>query len=136
MAARSLRRNPNQLETDAIKASQLINVLNNHAIGKLETLSDSRIAAARAALPYLRPALSAIEQTVHNADDTLTEEQLIDKFQAVIADNPGLLQRLNAVQAKLKPGVISADISGQKPSDNAASQSTGMQVQQSGKTGS
>ena len=105
MAARTRKIELDEGHKDSIRATQLLNVLTKHANSKRGKLDSTRIAAARAALPFLRPALSSIEQTVHNADDQLTEEQLMAKFQALIEAHPDLLQRLLAMQARAKPGI-------------------------------
>jgi len=62
MAARI--RKPHQDEVRAkIQASQLINVLQNHALGKTEELSQSRIKAIEVLLKKSLPDLSSIELT-------------------------------------------------------------------------
>ena len=62
MAARI--RKPHQDEVRAkIQASQLINVLQNHALGKTEELPQSRIKAIEVLLKKSLPDLSSVELT-------------------------------------------------------------------------
>ncbi len=105
MAARTNKIEHDEGTKDSIRASQLLNLLSNHAQSKRSKLDQTRIAAAKAALPFLRPALSSIEQTVHSADDLLTEDQLIDKFMTLAQAHPELLQRLLGMLAKANPGI-------------------------------
>ena len=105
---------------DDVTATQLLNVLKKHAISKKSKMGATRIAAARVALPFLIPSLSAVDQTLHSPDDELSEDQLIVKFQALIAANPDLLQRLLAVVAKSRPGVseVQAPVDPSYPQDD------------------
>jgi hypothetical protein len=107
MAARIRKIKLDDDHKDSIRASQLLNILSNHATSKRGKLSASRIAAARVALPFLRPALQSIEQTVHSADDLMSQEDLDFKFQALIDANPDMLQRVLARRAQANPGVSS-----------------------------
>ena len=94
MAARTRKPDHDQATKDAIKGSQLINFLTDQALGKKE-LSDSlslKIAAARAALPFLRPALQSIEQTNHEA--SRSAEDIIKDIQALIFAKPELMLTL------------------------------------------
>lgn len=106
--ARVDKRTLERVESDAQAAARLLLVLQKHAHSKRGKLSSTRIAAARAALPFLRPALQSIEQTVHNADDELTQDQIFAKFQALIEAHPDMLDRLIAMRAKANPGVAMA----------------------------
>lgn len=62
MAARLRPRHQDEVRAK-IQASQLINVLQNHALGTLEELSPSRIKAIEILLKKSLPDLSAIELT-------------------------------------------------------------------------
>lgn len=111
MAARTNKPEHDEATKDAIRASQLLNVLINHSTSKTGKLSASRIAAARAALPFLRPTLQAVEQTNVSPDDALTEDQIFNKLAALVQAHPDLLQRLLAVQAQAQPGVAAVELS-------------------------
>jgi hypothetical protein len=78
MAARI--RKPHQDEVRAkIQASQLINVLQNHALGKTEELSASRLKAIEILLRKSVPDLSAVELTGANGGpvETVTKVELV-----------------------------------------------------------
>lgn len=62
MAAR-IRKNHQDEVRAKIQASQLINVLQNHALGKIEELSPSRIKAIEILLKKSIPDLSSVEIT-------------------------------------------------------------------------
>lgn len=65
MAARIRKHHQDEIRAK-IKASQLINVLQNHALGKTEELSPSRIKAIEVLLKKSVPDLSSIEHTGDN----------------------------------------------------------------------
>lgn len=60
----------------------------------------TRMEAASIALPYLRPKLSAVEQTVINPEESMSEEQIVSKLEALIAGNPDIVQRALANVAR------------------------------------
>ena len=122
MAARTRKLRLDDKHKDDIAATQLLKILKTHAVSKSGKLSSSRIAAARVALPFLIPTLSSVDSTLHTPDDELSEDQLIEKFQGLIAARPDLLQRLLALQAKAQPGI----------SEAAATQQTGDNAQEIG----
>lgn len=55
-------------------------------------LQPSAVALLKARYDKLRPSLSAVEQTNVNPDDKLDDSALLDRFKALIAANPDLLQ--------------------------------------------
>ena len=104
-----LKRNPmSQAQRDSIALSRCEDLLDKQALGK-KRLSNATLAAIRIRYDKLRPALSSVEQTVHNADDLLTQDQIDERFQQLIDANPGMLQRLLARQAKANPGLTDTD---------------------------
>ena len=111
MAARTRKILHDDGTRDAIRATQILNVLEKHATSKKGKLAASRIAAARAALPFLRPTLQAVEQTNVNQDDMLTDDQVFNKLAALVQAHPDLLQRLIATQAQANPGIKQAELS-------------------------
>ena len=96
-------------QRDNLALTNIEMLLDKQIAGK-KKVSPARLMAARIRYDKLRPALSAIDQTVHNADDVLTEEQILLKFQNLIALYPDLLPRLNAIQGQLaSPPQLSTD---------------------------
>lgn len=63
MAARTLRPKHQDEVRTKIQASQLINVLQNHALGKTEELSASRLKAIEILLKKSVPDVSSVELT-------------------------------------------------------------------------
>ena len=53
-----------------------------------------RMQAANILLPYLRPKLSAVEQTNINPEDQKTDAQLRAELAAILAKDPSLLPKL------------------------------------------
>ena len=106
MAAR-LKRNHEEKTKDEIRGSQLINLLSQFANTGLyngKPVDSNRIAAARAALPFLRPTLQAVEQTNISETDKMSEEELLGWAQALITAHPELIPQLN-----LKPKPVQVD---------------------------
>jgi hypothetical protein len=64
-----------------------------------------RLQAAKTALPYLKPALSAVEQTVIEPAATKTDEELLQSIADLICANPDLVQRALALNAQANPSV-------------------------------
>ena len=62
MAARKRKINLDQKHKDSIRASQLLNRLTAHGLGKVQ-MSVSQVNACDKALSYLRPKMAAIEHT-------------------------------------------------------------------------
>lgn len=104
MAARKRKVELSDSWKEKISVSMLMNRLRDHIDGKVE-LESTQLKAIELILQRTVASLSSVEQTVHNADDQLTEEQLMAKFQALFEAHPGLLQRLLAMQARSKPGI-------------------------------
>lgn len=97
MAAR-IKRNHDEKTKDEIRGSQLINLLSQFANTGLyngQKIDSNRIAAARAALPFLRPTLQAVEQTSVNKLDTMSEEEMLAHALALITSHPELIPKMN-----------------------------------------
>jgi hypothetical protein len=58
---------------------------------EIKDISSSAVTLIKARYDKLRPSLSAIEQTNVNPDDKLDDSALLDRFKALIAANPELL---------------------------------------------
>lgn len=56
---------------------------------------DLRIEAAKAVAPYLAPKLSAVEVTERNDIDNFTEAEILERIQALLNENPELIEKLN-----------------------------------------
>jgi hypothetical protein len=101
MAARTNKILHDEDTKDKIAASQILKFLTEHTLtGKSTKRTESRIAAAKAALPFLRPALSAVEQTNIDPRDALTEEQILENISALLDAHPDLVQRALAKKAQ------------------------------------
>lgn len=68
----------------------------------VKELNAGAVQLIRARYDKLRPSLSSVEQTVHNADDTLSEDAIMQKLAALVEAYPDLLQRILAAQARAK----------------------------------
>jgi len=79
---------------DKIRASQLVNLLSDVALGKQPNVSEKRIQSAKAVLPFIRPALSSVEQTITDERDKLDEGTLLAELQGLFTAKPDLLDKL------------------------------------------
>lgn len=64
-------------------------------------LQPSAVALLKARYDKLRPSLSAVEQTTIEPAQQMTEDQILQKIQALIVAHPDLLQRALAMNAKV-----------------------------------
>lgn len=104
MAARKNLKHSDKTKDD-IRGSQLVNLLTQHALtGEYNghSVDSNRIAAARAALPFLRPALQAVEQTTVSETDKMSQEELLSLAQALITSHPELISQLNLAPKPLQ----------------------------------
>jgi hypothetical protein len=93
MAARKLKPHHQEEVKAKIQTSQLVNFLQAHALkGEESKIDPTRIKAAEILLARSLPTLSAVEQTSINPDDKLDDSALLERFKALIAANPDLLQ--------------------------------------------
>lgn len=70
---------------------------------KADTL---RIEAAKAVAPYMSPKLSAVEVSgQYDSGEELTETQLLERLQILIAEHPELIERLHAPDNRLAPTI-------------------------------
>ncbi len=78
---------------DAIRAELAAQFLENVMTAKRKPKSDQsiKVAAAKALLPYGKPALQSIEQTTADKFDDMNEEGLKDYILALIRSKPELL---------------------------------------------
>lgn len=81
---------------DAILRAKIENKLQDHLDGK-KRLSPTQLKASELLYARLRPVLSAVEQTVTDARDSLSEDQLLAQLSALFASKPALLARINAI---------------------------------------
>jgi hypothetical protein len=89
---------------ESIQSTKLINLLNDHIDGKIE-LSEGQRHSIKMLLDRSVPVLSAVEQTNVNPMDSMSEQQLIQQLQVLIAANPEiatqLLAQLNASRSQV-----------------------------------
>ena len=83
-----------------------MNLLQNHALGKLGEIDQTRIQAAKILLDRSIPTLSAVEQTNIDPEQSLTERQLMDRLIALIDAHPDLVQRALAAKARKDTGAL------------------------------
>ena len=87
------RPEPERVDEDRRKGSALVNFLTSLAeTGTFngEKVHPDRIAAARAALPFLRPALASIEQVTIDARDAKDPAELARELAGILESNPAL----------------------------------------------
>ena len=119
MAARVNKILHDEKTKDAIRASQLVNFLTRAALSEKsgKPVDQGRIAAAKAVLPFLKPALSAVEQTIVDERDTADAGELELKLRALYDARPELfafLQRPPAPVASVQTPAP-ADVEQAKP---------------------
>lgn len=105
MARRTRRPSPTDPEKDKIKGAQLINFLNEVAeTGKYRgnEVSPERITAARAALPFLRPTLASVEQTVIDEAATTSPEAMLSLLQGLSERYPSLAPLITAIAEEMR----------------------------------
>lgn len=100
MAARKRKVKHDEKTKDAIRATQLVNFLTNAALAKKKgkSVNSARIAAAKAVLPFLKPQLSSVEQTIHDPKDTLDPVEIEAKLKALYDSRPELFAFLTPGQ--------------------------------------
>lgn len=88
---------------DKIQASQLVNLLQDHALGKKKSkVSPDRIKAAEILLARTIPVLSSVEQTINDDRDKLSEDQVLAELQGLFAAKPHLLDKLLSLRQALE----------------------------------
>jgi hypothetical protein len=102
MAARTLKPRHQEEVKLKIQTTQLVNVLQNHALGHKghEDLPQSRIDAAKTLLARTLPVLSAVEQTTISEDEKLDDNQILAKLSALIEQYPDIVQQALALKAR------------------------------------
>jgi hypothetical protein len=105
MAARYNREHQESV-IETIQSTQIVNRLQKHFNGELEKpLDATQLKAAEMLLARTMPTLSAVEQTNVNPMDSMSEQQLIQALQTLIAANPEvatqLLAQLNASRSQV-----------------------------------
>lgn len=99
MAARTLRPRHQEDVKAKIQATQLVNLLQNHAL-KNAKCSQTQIRAAEALLARAIPTLSATELTTINDDEKLDDNQLLAMLADLIEQHPDLVQQALAAKAR------------------------------------
>lgn len=101
MAARKNKIKHDEKTKEAIRASQLVNFLADAALKDKQgkKVDPTRVAAAKAVLPFLRPQLSAVEQTNVEPRDQLKDDEILARLQALVIEKPHLLDQLNALRS-------------------------------------
>jgi hypothetical protein len=80
---------------DAETATQLMKFLKSVALRRRNKVVDaSRIAAAKAALPFLIPTLQSVEQTVNDTRAGLDASQLLAQIKAMLSTNQALAEEI------------------------------------------
>jgi phage-related protein len=85
MAARTRRVNHNQKTIEKIQASQLVNRLRDHVLGKVE-LTASQVTAALGLLKKTLPDLAAVQYTgevTHKDARELTRDEILAEIEAL-----------------------------------------------------
>ena len=97
MAARTSKVEVTDTWRDKIKASMLLNRLRDHGDGKIK-LTATQVKAIEVILDRITPKLSAVEQTVTDARDSMSEDQLVAQLSALFASKPDLFARVVRIQ--------------------------------------
>lgn len=109
MAARKNKIKHDEKTKEAIRATQLVNFLAKAALDEKQgkKIDPVRVAAAKAVLPFLRPVLSAVEQTNVDPRDKLDPAELAVKLASMFHANPGLYEQVMALRdaANKQPSV-------------------------------
>lgn len=110
MAARINKIKHDEKTKDKIRASQLLNFLANAALRarKGKPVDPVRVAAAKAALPFLLPTLSSIEQTVHDERDTADPNVIAARLAALFNEKPELFEQVIALRSGKTLDVVAA----------------------------
>ena len=87
------RKGHDESTKDRMRANKAAELLEQELDGTLE-LKEGRRAACKILMEYGKPKLSAIEQSVINEWDRMTEDEMLSMVQALITANPGLIQKL------------------------------------------
>lgn len=96
---KGLRKHHDESTKDKIRAEVLAKTLFKFAKSKGDkadklAMSPAQVQAARVLIERGKPALQAVEQTVTNHFDRMTEEELLGHIQALINSNPALIEKL------------------------------------------
>ena len=62
-----------------------------------------RMRAAEILLPYCKPKLSAVEQTVIDERDKLSEEEILGSLRALVSESPQIIETLVSVAVEEQP---------------------------------
>lgn len=84
---------------DKIRAEVLSKRLEKYAKARGKQIAKhhmepAQVQAAKVLIERGKPALQAIEQTIHNPLDQMSEDETLTLIQALITSNPGLIQKL------------------------------------------
>ncbi len=130
MAARTSKILHNDEVKSRIQSSQLVQLLENHALNKGghgRKILPSRIKAAEILLARTIPILSTVEQHQIDDRDKMTEADILAQAQALIAARPGLLVQLNEIAARIarqdglaQPVAAPSESSTSEPKSHAA----------------
>jgi hypothetical protein len=93
LAARLNQRHQEDIK-GKIQASQLVNLLQDYALGKKKQINPGKIKAAEILLARSIPILSSVEQTITDDRDKLSEEAILSEMQAIFLAKPELLDKL------------------------------------------
>jgi hypothetical protein len=106
----------------------LLNRLKAHGDGKVR-LSGTQVKAIEVILDRITPKLSAVEQTVTDSRDSLTEDQLLAQLCAIFAAKPELYRRVVEVQSAAalvhESGAMLSEIQRYEPTHRAVKQADG-----------
>ncbi len=100
MAARTNKVQHDEKTKQKIRASQLLNFLASAALRakKGKPVDPVRVAAAKAALPFLMPTLASVEQTIVDDRDKADAGQLAARLAALFNEKPGLFEQVMALK--------------------------------------
>jgi hypothetical protein len=100
-----VRREQVKKTRDEITLTLVEKKLKSHVDGLIE-LSQTQVMAARILYDKLRPSLSAVEQTITNESDLMSEADIVQKLQALIQAYPDLVRSLLHAPALDQPEAI------------------------------
>lgn len=83
-------------QRDAIALTKIEKFLDKQIDGELQDWSPTRLKALEIRYNKLRPALSAVDNTVHSTAENETPEQMMAKLQALLAANPHIIRDMHA----------------------------------------
>lgn len=98
---------------DKIRSEYAARVLERITRSRKASMSD-KCAAAKALLPYGKPILSSIEQSLADPFQDMSVESMVEQCRALILSHPEIIQALNLV-----PAPVAVETEAEQPSQEA-----------------